>query len=89
MELLGGIVVAVVAVLFIWQCWSGLIMHYRTGTHTLVFRYAVWPFFAAALVGSVVLFLEILTAILRSLREVIHPTGVEEKIYGAEAEVGL
>lgn len=82
LELLGGVAVLCVAVLFVWQAWMALVTHYATGTATLVFRWPVWPMFMTAASGSVILGLELICSVMREVREVIQPTGVEEETYG-------
>ena len=82
LELVGSVAVLCVSVLFIWQAWVALVTHYESGTATLVFRWPVWPIFMTAVTGSIVLGLELICSVLREVREVIHPTGVEEQTYG-------
>jgi TRAP-type C4-dicarboxylate transport system permease small subunit len=82
MELMGSVIVLCVSILFIWQAWVALMTHYGSSTATLVFRWPVWPVFMTAVIGSVILGLELICSVLRELREVIHPTGVEEDTYG-------
>jgi len=83
LELIGSIASMVVGVLFVWQGWVGLLSHYGTGTATQTFNYPVWPLFSTVFVGSVLLLLELTASVLRELREVVEPTGVEEADYDA------
>jgi TRAP-type C4-dicarboxylate transport system permease small subunit len=86
LELASSAATLVVGVLFVWQAWVGLLSHYEAGTATLTFRYSVWPLFSTVFIGSVFLLMELIMSVLRSLREVIEPTGSEEAIYGAFTE---
>ena len=83
LELASSLVVLVIVVLFVWQGWIGLVSHYSTGTSTQTFRYPVWPMFSTVFVGCALLLAELVMSVLRALREVIQPTGVEEATYGA------
>ena len=83
LELAAGVLAVVVGLLFAWQGWQSLASQFRSGGVTMAYLYPIWPLHSAVFVGGVLLFLELISSVIRSAREVVHPTGVEEATYGA------
>lgn len=72
-----------VGILFVWQGWISFISQYQSGNATPTFRYPIWPLYSSVLLGSCIMALELLSSILREIREILVPSGSEESIYGA------
>lgn len=64
-----------------WFAWESYLFHYYAESGTQNLRYPFWPFYWAGFVGLGLLFVEVAFSLLRHLREVMHPTGVERALF--------
>jgi len=82
LQLLNNLAALVVAFYLAWQAWESYRFHWQAESATQNLRYEYWPVYWTAFVGLGLLAVELLFSTLRHLRELIHPTGSEEAVYG-------
>jgi TRAP-type C4-dicarboxylate transport system permease small subunit len=81
-QLLNNLAALFIGVCLAWFAWESFQWQFRSGSTTQNLRYPFWPAYWTAFVGLWLLAIELVFSSLRHVREIIHPTGSEEAIYG-------